>query len=160
MEASPLFPGARAGLEHAACTPKPSQPPMRSYTHTGVRTFLSSQQSPQGTGTTHLASSPSAPNTHAQALSVPHNQLLPKHRDSVSYSQTVSLPPVIVTHHQSHPLPQSCHTTEPLQHPTARYSYPNTSTSHTHTLQLPSAGLCPPHTPQLSPRQERGNPRE
>lgn len=134
------------------------------HTHAGVRTFLTSQQSPQGAGTTHLASSPPAPDTHAQALSVPHNQLLPKHRDSVSYSQTVSLPPVIVIHGQSHPLPQSCHTPEPLQHPTARYSCPNTSTSHTHTPRPATAVLCwPVHhnsTPQLSPQQEGGNPRE
>lgn len=81
MEAFPVSPGARAGPACIMCTSTLSQPAtcIHIYTHTPGFSPSLPALPPQGTGNTHLVASPPATDTHAQALSVPHN-----HNDSPS----------------------------------------------------------------------------
>lgn len=94
METSIFSPGARAGLEHAVCTPKPAQPPTCSPTHWGFH--LPSQQCEPWVQAPHtlfhslLLLIPTPKHSWFHTISTARAHIL-----TVSYSQTVSLPPVI-----------------------------------------------------------------
>ena len=152
------------GLSVSHAHPQPHDLP---HVHTHVRAHTQGllpslpALTPQGTGNTHLVAPLSATDTHAQALSVPHN-----HSDSPSthphnFIQSQCESPtshsLSLTPSQSPVTHQIPHTT--LQPSTTVQTPPHLTHTHTHTqAQLPSTGLST--TPQLSPQQERGNPRD
>ena len=115
---------------------------------------------PQGTGNTHLVAPLSATDTHAKHSRFPTITVTPQaHIRTISYSHSVSLPPVI--HLASPPANLLSHTRSliPPYSQVQLSKHLHISHTHTHTqAQLPSTGLST--TPQLSPQQERGNPRD
>ena len=148
------------GLSVSHAHPQPHDLP---HVHTHVRAHTQGllpslpALTPQGTGNTHLVAPLSATDTHAQALSVPHN-----HSDSPSthphnFIQSQCESPtshsLSLTPSQSPVTHQIPHTT--LQPSTTVQTPPHLTHTHTHTHK-PNCPLlaCPPHPSSVHSRNE------